>query len=119
MNGHHAQALITDAHVDAILTVLNASEPGLESLDELTSRTCLRSDRVIEGPDVTYVRLVGEAEEGGPIVLVHFEGVWERATRTSSPSPFRASAAGRSTAAEVSRPRARARQARPGMAPPA
>lgn len=110
MTARHApDALIADAHVDAILAALNASESGLKSLEDLTSRTCLRSDRIIEGPDITYVRLVGQAEQGGPIVLVHFEGIWERATSSSPPPPVRACTSGQAAPRPMSRQRERTR----------
>ncbi|MGM1029425.1 MAG: hypothetical protein ACQEWM_06060 [Actinomycetota bacterium] len=84
--------LIDDACVDRILAELNASAPGLEGLDAWAASALITTDRIIEGPDVTYVRLVGEAEHGGPIVLLHFEGMWERATKSSPPSPARRAA---------------------------
>lgn len=86
------EVLIADACVDEILTELNASDPGLDGLDKWAERSDLKTDRIIAGPDITYVRLVGQAEQGGPIVLMYFEGVWERATKSSPPVPDRVSA---------------------------
>ncbi len=74
-----ADGLITDARVDEILADLNASGAGLDSLEHWAARSGLKPDRIIHGPDISYVRLTGEAEGGGPVVLMHFERVWERA----------------------------------------
>lgn len=77
-----ADPAISNASVDEILTTLNASGAGLDSLDRWAAASDIKPDRVITGPDVTYARLGGEAEGGGPVVLVYFEGVWERATKS-------------------------------------
>ncbi|MET4099323.1 hypothetical protein ABIB37_001560 [Agrococcus sp. UYP10] len=72
--------LITDALVGAILDDLNEGDGGLQDLDRWAARSSVKPDRVIVGPDATYVRLAGEAEHGGPVILVHVEHSWERAT---------------------------------------
>jgi|GEM_PF-1655477 len=73
-------APITDALVGAILDDLNEGDAGLQDLDRWAARSSVKPDRVILGPDVTYVRLAGEAEHGGPVILMHVEDSWERAT---------------------------------------
>lgn len=74
-----ADLLITDARVDGILAELNESGAGPEHIDHWAARSDIKPDRVVHGPDITYVRLAGQAEEGGPVVLMHFERMWERA----------------------------------------
>ncbi|MGM1029427.1 MAG: hypothetical protein ACQEWM_06070 [Actinomycetota bacterium] len=69
--------------VDSLLAGLNASGAVPRTVEDWTARWRIDADRVIEGPDITYVRLVGRAEQGGPIVLMHVEGVWERAMKHS------------------------------------
>lgn len=73
---------IADVCIDEILHDLNTSRRGVHALDRWSTRSGVKPDRIIEGPDVTYVRLSGRAETGGPVVLTYFEGVWERATTT-------------------------------------
>lgn len=81
--------LITDARIDSILTELDARGSDMAALDTLAAGSDVAVDRVVEGPDITYARLAGHAEDGGPIVLMHFEGLWERATKAGSPLPTR------------------------------
>jgi hypothetical protein len=81
-----ADGLITDAQVDAILDELNAGDAGLQDLDRWAAQSPIQPDRVIVGPDITYVRLAGRAEHGGAVVLLHFEHSWERATQ-GPPAP--------------------------------
>lgn len=76
-------ALITDALVGAILDDLNQGDAGLQDLDRWAARSSVKPDRVIVGPDITYVRLAGKAEHGGPVILMHVEHSWERATPRS------------------------------------
>lgn len=99
--------LVTDAHVDEILAELNASGSGSQGLDDLVARSDVKPDRIIEGPDITYVRLVGRAEGGGPVVILRFEGIWERAMK-SAPIPPKRDGTQESTAAEARRPFAHA-----------
>ncbi len=76
-----ADAVITDAQVRAILDELNAGDAGLHDLDRWAARSACKPDRVIVGPDITYVRLAGRAEHGGPVILMYVEQAWEQATR--------------------------------------
>ncbi|ROR64994.1 hypothetical protein [Agrococcus jenensis] len=71
--------LLTDALVGAILDELNEGDAGLQDLDRWAAQSSIKPDRVIVGPDITYVRLAGEAEHGGPVILMHVEHTWERA----------------------------------------
>lgn len=81
MNGSPpSDAVISDARVDQIVEELNASGRGLDCLESWAAESSGRADRVIEGPDVAYVRLAGRAEGGGPVIIAYFEGAWERAT---------------------------------------
>lgn len=108
--------LIHDACVHELLADLNASGSGVGRLDDLLARSDIETDRIIVGPDVTYVRLAGTAVAGGPVVILLFEGIWERATkRTTHPPQREAPHQARTPRALASiRTRARARRQEAG-----
>jgi len=69
----------SDSQVDELIAELNASVTGLQSLHTWAAQSGLATDRLVESPALTYVRLAARDERGEPIVLMRLEHVWERA----------------------------------------
>lgn len=90
MNSNPADSgvVLTASHVDDLLVELNGAGTAEESLEPCSEQAGIGVDRVVYGPSSTYVRLVGTAEGGDPVVLVHADGCWSRATKTThAPAP--------------------------------
>lgn len=68
-----------DARILELIAELNSPTTALPGLRSWAARSGVPVTRVVEGAELTYLRLAARDEEGGPIVLMRLEDVWERA----------------------------------------
>ena len=66
------------ADIDAILTDLTAHATEHHQVRAWASECGIPCKRVVATPDLAYVRLAGEDETGGYVVLMLLDGMWER-----------------------------------------
>ena len=67
-----------EAQIDELLLELNTHVTGPEELRAWASDRTVAFDRLTATPTLTYIRLTRRDDQGGGIVLMRLDGVWER-----------------------------------------
>ncbi|ROR64708.1 hypothetical protein [Agrococcus jenensis] len=69
----------SEDHAATIVDELNACAPDAAGLGAWLARTGVETERIVTSTTLTYITLARRSEDGGRIVLMLLDGVWERA----------------------------------------
>jgi hypothetical protein len=79
MASRSAPVAFTDVDIEELLGELNRTNRRRRGLADWAERSNLEVARLIEGADLSYVRLACPDETGADVVLMLLDSVWSRA----------------------------------------